>query len=95
LTRQVTFYNLTKGLRPARALELDFLLENFDRPIRYFVKIAELKSFSKAADHLDLTQSGLSRQLGSLETYLGQALFSRTGRGGGVDPRRQVIAGGR
>jgi DNA-binding transcriptional LysR family regulator len=60
---------------------LDFLLENFDRPIRYFVKIAELRSLSKAADHLDLTQSGLSRQLGSLETCLGKALFSRTGRG--------------
>jgi DNA-binding transcriptional LysR family regulator len=56
-------------------------LENFDRPIRYFVRIAELKSLSRAADLLDLTQSGLSRQLGSLETYLGKALFSRTGRG--------------
>jgi hypothetical protein len=31
------------------------LLENFDRRIRYFVKLAELKSLSKAADHLDLT----------------------------------------
>jgi DNA-binding transcriptional LysR family regulator len=45
------------------------------------VKIAELKSLSKAADRLDLTESGLSRQLAVLETYVGKPLFSRTGRG--------------
>lgn len=56
-------------------------MENIDRHIRYFVKIAELKSLSKAADHLDLTQSGLSRQLAALEAYVGKPLFSRTGRG--------------
>jgi DNA-binding transcriptional LysR family regulator len=56
-------------------------LENLDRQVRYFVKIAELKSLSKAADNLDLTQSGLSRQLASLEAYLGKPLFFRTGRG--------------
>jgi LysR family transcriptional regulator, transcription activator of glutamate synthase operon len=56
-------------------------LENLDRQVRYFVKIAELKSLSKAADCLDLTQSGLSRQLAALEAYLGKPLFSRTGRG--------------
>jgi DNA-binding transcriptional LysR family regulator len=56
-------------------------MENLDRPIRYFVRIAELKSLSRAADFFDLTQSGLSRQLGSLEAFLGKALFSRTGRG--------------
>jgi DNA-binding transcriptional LysR family regulator len=56
-------------------------VENLDRQVRYFVKIAELKSLSKAADSLDLTQSGLSRQLAALETYLGKPLFSRTGRG--------------
>lgn len=56
-------------------------MENLDRQVRYFVKIAELKSLSKAADSLDLTQSGLSRQLAALETYLGKPLFSRTGRG--------------
>ena len=56
-------------------------MENLDRHIRYFVKIAELKSLSKAADCLDLNQSGLSRQLAALETYVGKSLFSRTGRG--------------
>ena len=56
-------------------------MESLDRKIRYFVKIAELKSLSKAADSLDLTQSGLSRQLAVLETFVGKPLFSRTGRG--------------
>jgi DNA-binding transcriptional LysR family regulator len=56
-------------------------VETLDRKIRYFVKIAELKSLSKAADSLDLTQSSLSRQLAVLETYLGKPLFLRTGRG--------------
>ena len=56
-------------------------VENLDRQIRYFVKIAELRSLSKAADCLDLTQSGLSRQLAALEAYVGKSLFSRTGRG--------------
>jgi hypothetical protein len=56
-------------------------MENLDRQVRYFIKIAELKSLSRAADSLDLTQSGLSRQLATLEAYLGKPLFSRTGRG--------------
>jgi LysR family transcriptional regulator, transcription activator of glutamate synthase operon len=54
---------------------------NLDRQIRYFVRIAELKSRSKATDSLDLTQSGLSRRLAALETHLVKPLFSRTGRG--------------
>jgi DNA-binding transcriptional LysR family regulator len=56
-------------------------MESLDRQIRYFIKIAELKSLSRAADSLDLTQSGLSRQLATLEAHLGKSLFSRTGRG--------------
>lgn len=56
-------------------------VENPDRQLRYFVKIAELKSLSRAAETLDLTQSGISRQLASLEAYVGKPLFFRTGRG--------------
>jgi DNA-binding transcriptional LysR family regulator len=56
-------------------------MENADRPLRHFMRIAELKSLSRAADALDLTQSGLSRQLASLEAYVGKPLFLRTGRG--------------
>ena len=56
-------------------------MESLDRQLRYFVRIAETKSLSRAADGLDLTQSAISRQLASLEAYVGNALFVRTGRG--------------
>ncbi|CAN7736983.1 LysR family transcriptional regulator [Variovorax sp. LjRoot290] len=56
-------------------------METLDRPLRYFLCIAELGSLSKAADKLDQTQSGLSKQLAALESNLGQSLFVRTGRG--------------
>ena len=49
--------------------------------MRYFICIAELGSLSRAADALDQTQSGLSRQLAALEARIGQPLFLRTGRG--------------
>lgn len=52
-----------------------------DRQLRYFLVIAELESLSKAAAALDQTQSGLSKQLATLEAHMGQALFTRTGRG--------------
>ncbi len=56
-------------------------MDDLDRKIRYFLKIAELSSLSRAAADLDMTQSGLSRQLAALESYLGKPLFVRTGRG--------------
>jgi DNA-binding transcriptional LysR family regulator len=56
-------------------------MDHLDRQIRYFLRIAELGSLSRAADELDQTQSGLSRQLASLEGHLGKPLFVRTGRG--------------
>jgi DNA-binding transcriptional LysR family regulator len=56
-------------------------METFDRQIRYFLRIADLGSLSRAADDLDQTQSGLSRQLAALESHVGKPLFTRTGRG--------------
>ncbi|HEV7602432.1 MAG TPA: LysR family transcriptional regulator [Bradyrhizobium sp.] len=56
-------------------------MDSWDRQIRYFIKTAELKSVSRAAESLDITQSGISRQLALLEAYLGKSLFLRTGRG--------------
>ncbi|BEP38522.1 LysR family transcriptional regulator (plasmid) [Variovorax sp. V59] len=56
-------------------------METFDKQLRYFIKIAEVKSLSRAAEDLDCTQPALSRQLASLEVHLGCALFTRTGRG--------------
>jgi DNA-binding transcriptional LysR family regulator len=54
---------------------------NIDRWLRLFLVIARCGSVSRAAEELDLTQSGLSRQLASLEAYLGHPLFERHGRG--------------
>lgn len=56
-------------------------MDSFDRQIRYFLKIAELRSLSRAAEETDCTQPALSRQLAALETRLGCPLFLRTGRG--------------
>jgi len=52
-----------------------------DRLLRCFLRIAELKSLSRAAEDLDQTQSGVSKQLSTLEAQLGKPLFVRTGRG--------------
>lgn len=46
-----------------------------------FVHVAELGSFSRAANLLGVAQSALSRQVRALEVELRQPLFARTGRG--------------
>jgi LysR family nitrogen assimilation transcriptional regulator len=51
------------------------------KQLEYFVHVAELCSFSKAAVVLDIAQPALSRQVRSLETELRQDLFLRNGRG--------------
>jgi LysR family nitrogen assimilation transcriptional regulator len=49
--------------------------------LEYFVRIAELGSFSKASLVLRVAQSALSRQIRLLESDLRQTLFTRNGRG--------------
>ncbi|QDG94446.1 LysR family transcriptional regulator (plasmid) [Rhizobium sp. NIBRBAC000502774] len=44
-----------------------------------FEAAARFMSFTKAADDLGLTQSGISRQIRNLEDFLGVTLFSRSG----------------
>jgi len=51
------------------------------RQLEYFVRVAELGSFSKAGVVLGVAQPALSRQVRQLETDLRQALLLRTGRG--------------
>ncbi len=46
-----------------------------------FVKVVEMGSFTKAAQSLDYTQSGISRMINDLETEWGVSLFER-GRAG-------------
>ncbi|MEI6152463.1 MAG: selenium metabolism-associated LysR family transcriptional regulator [Deltaproteobacteria bacterium] len=50
------------------------------RHLEAFVKIAELKSFSKAAEELFLTQPTVSKQIIDLENYFKIKLFDRTKR---------------
>lgn len=51
------------------------------KQLEYFMHVAELGSFSKAAMMLDIAQPALSRQVRGLETELRQQLFLRNGRG--------------
>lgn len=54
------------------------------KQIEYFLHVAELRSFSRAAERLGLSQPSISRQIGLLEQELGQHLLARNGRG--VEP---------
>ena len=51
------------------------------RQLEYFVRIAELGSFTRAAQVLDVAQPALSRQVRLLEVELRQNLLLRNGRG--------------
>jgi len=50
------------------------------RRLRTFIAVAELGTVSKAALHLRISQSALSRQIGDLEQELRVGLFDRVGR---------------
>jgi len=47
------------------------------RDLRYFVTVADVASFSRAAERCAVTQSTLSIQLRKLEDYLGVQLVAR------------------
>lgn len=48
--------------------------------MKAFVTVAELGSFSKAAEVLNLTQPALTRKIQKIESNLNTALFERTTR---------------
>jgi LysR family nitrogen assimilation transcriptional regulator len=62
------------------------------RQLRSFVHIAELGSFSLAAERLHIVQPALTRQMQSLETELGVRLFVRHGRGVMLTPQGEALS---
>lgn len=51
------------------------------KALRYFVSVARIGSIRRAAGHLDLAPSIVSRQVADIEARLGLSLFERTARG--------------
>ena len=49
--------------------------------LKIFISVAELKSFSRAAKELYLTQPTVSQHITTLESFLGITLLNRTGKG--------------
>ena len=50
------------------------------RDLKYFISVAELKHFGKAAKACFVSQPTLSGQIKKLESELGVSLFERTNR---------------
>jgi DNA-binding transcriptional LysR family regulator len=63
------------------------------RQLEIFIKVAELGSFSKAADALFLTQPTVSEHIKSLEDELGVRLLDRLGRGAAVTKGGALLQG--
>lgn len=63
------------------------------RRLEVFAKVAELGSFSRAAEALFLTQPTVSEHVRALENELGVALLDRLGRGAVPTPAGQLLLG--
>ena len=56
-----------------------------------FLKVCETGSFSKAAEALNYTQSGISQMMAGLEEELGVKLFARINRGVTLTPEGEML----
>jgi LysR family nitrogen assimilation transcriptional regulator len=61
------------------------------RQLRYFVKIVEAGSFSRAAATIHIAQPALSQQIAELEERLGVTLLQRSARGVLPTPAGQIL----
>lgn len=59
--------------------------------LRYFSKIVEHRSFTRAAKDCSVSQPALSQQIAKLEKELGQPLFERQGRSIRLTPAGQIL----
>jgi LysR family nitrogen assimilation transcriptional regulator len=61
------------------------------KQIEYFVRVAEMGSFTRAAIALNVAQPALSRQIRLLEVELRQNLLKRNGRGASPTEAGQLL----
>ena len=61
------------------------------RHLQYFLKVAQLKSFTKAAQALYVTQPTISKMVKSIEEELGVVLFNRFGKQVELTDAGQII----
>ena len=61
------------------------------RHLEYFVAVADLGSFTRAAQSLSIAQPSLSHAIGWLERDLGSRLFERHGRGVRLTPAGEAL----
>lgn len=62
-------------------------------PMRYFLAVADAGTVSRAAQHLHVAGSAISRQVSALESAMGVALFERRQRGMALTPAGERLAG--
>lgn len=63
------------------------------KAFRYFVELANAGSFYAASRNLGISQQGLSRAIGALESELGVVLLERSGRGVSLTEKGKVFLG--
>ena len=61
--------------------------------LKYFMEVAQMKSFSKAAENLYISQQGISMAIARLEAEFSTKLFTRTPKGLILPPAGEYLLG--